>query len=104
MRNALVNSQEKEGSMAGSWAPRGEHASTGSQVVHDFPGCLYSGSLLSALADLPADRFGMRTCNRQDNNGEVQRSRRAAFSPPATEYQRGLKFSLQDRILADGVC
>jgi len=32
MRDALVNTQEKQGASAGSWAPRGEHASAGGRL------------------------------------------------------------------------
>ena len=32
MRDALVNTQEKQGELAGSWAPRGEHASAGGRL------------------------------------------------------------------------
>jgi len=32
MRDALVNTQEKQGKSAGSWAPRGEHASAGGRL------------------------------------------------------------------------
>jgi hypothetical protein len=32
MRDALVNTQEKQGAPAGSWAPRGEHASAGGRL------------------------------------------------------------------------
>lgn len=32
MRDALVNTQEKRGELAGSWAPRGEHAAAGGRL------------------------------------------------------------------------
>jgi hypothetical protein len=32
MRDLLVNTQEKSGHQAGSWAPRGEHSSAGGRI------------------------------------------------------------------------